>query len=552
MKQLMMPVITALCLVFIHCSPVYDHLAVSATDLTAYLETPQRGADVPSDIDHPQFSGRIVWQDSENRTFTSLNFGSNAAYTAVITLTAKDGYNFIGVQSDVFTHDYSMEVSNSGGVSEVIVVTVAFKETAGDNDNQINYFDLGGLIAPPVRGRQPQEDIPDHVQYRSDLAWLNADGTVFTGGLFAPAAVYMAKVTINPQPGWTLEGLINDNSFTYTGAQTTAELYRSRTVIITFEMTAADGQPNRVNDLNLSSKLMLLPNEEAAQSFTSEQYNGTAQWFRISDDGSETAHSGDFSYFTRYRVDITLTANTDYTFAGISANAFSHNSARMLEHQSGGSGSLVINIIFWKTQANLTDVNWNSWNTTVKACCYTGGYESPANLIDGNVGTRWAYGWGGALNTTDWPRIYFGDWLNDTECGNGHLSLLEIFGFEPAHSFTIDMGAVRNNLINLQFYPSHEARNPIGEWEIYISDTVDIGPLVSPDRLPEGVRYLGTDRFVVNNFQQWYTTDLTRFSANEEPISGRYLHIRVTDLFPTHWYWLSVQIGELRLQVHSD
>ncbi|MDR3172087.1 MAG: formylglycine-generating enzyme family protein [Treponema sp.] len=107
--------------------PATDGETASALDLTDLVTVPLTG-ETPQDAltDHPdpEYTGTIVWSpDPEN------NFKHDTVYTAEITLTAKFGFAFTGVEADSFIHNGAITVTNPVGTGNTITITIMFPPT---------------------------------------------------------------------------------------------------------------------------------------------------------------------------------------------------------------------------------------------------------------------------------------------------------------------------------------------------------------------------------------------------------------------------------------
>ena len=282
--------------------------------------------------------------------------------------------------------------------------------------------------------------------------------------------------------------------------------------------------------------------------FDHPYYNGRVTW----ETGGRLFAGSFFGAGVIYTANVTLRAKEGYNFNWIEENVFTHTRADTISNPAGNDDMLELAITITFNETINPHMSWSVWGTTIRACCYITA-EPPTRLIDGNTGTRWAYSDNNPA--TSWPAIflpsdleYYNDWPIHIDGGHfGHPVRMAEYGLDPAHCFTIDMMDIRHDIISLDFYPPSRITHTVGEWEIYISETIDIPPVFDPNNLPAGVRYLGSDNFVVTE-SRWYSTDLTQFNDGD-PVSARYMHIRVTDLSTTAPPWLTLEIMEFRLQI---
>jgi len=99
-------------------------LAIVGVNAPAYLDVPV------TEIDNDQYTGIIEWSP----TVLNEEFAGEQIYTAVITLTAKAGYKFEGVEADSFTLDDvdTDSITSIGNAADSGIVTVVFVATTLD------------------------------------------------------------------------------------------------------------------------------------------------------------------------------------------------------------------------------------------------------------------------------------------------------------------------------------------------------------------------------------------------------------------------------------
>ncbi|MDR0877997.1 MAG: hypothetical protein LBN21_08090, partial [Treponema sp.] len=211
---------------------------INAFGLDGYITAPVTGA-VPSaaEIDRTQYTGTIVWQ-KDGEISGVETFEAAAVYKAVITLNAKTGFTFTGVDSNSFTFS-GAAVTNAAGTGTGALVTVTFPATAA----MVNALGLADILVLPLKDAVPVVTI-DSAQYTGAILWSPA------ADVFAASTAYTAVITLTAKPGFTFTGLTEDN-FTYPGAASvtiTANTGSAATVAIIFPATGAA----IVSDFNLS------------------------------------------------------------------------------------------------------------------------------------------------------------------------------------------------------------------------------------------------------------------------------------------------------------
>jgi hypothetical protein len=203
----------------------------------------------------------------------------------------------------------------------------------------VTLLELGSVVTAPVRGAAPSTEAIDAAQYTGTVAWQAEDGAAFAGEAFLAAAVYQALVTLQAKDTYTFTGLAED-AFSYSGADSVKNAADSGVVTITFPATAAEGELNRVNMLALD-RLVTAPEKDAApvtDPFSTTQYRGAIAWQL--EDGTPFAGSA-FMGSTVYRVRLSLSARTGFTFTGLPENAFTYTGAASVTN-AANSGTVFI------------------------------------------------------------------------------------------------------------------------------------------------------------------------------------------------------------------
>lgn len=102
-----------------------DAIADVTVDIAAIpgVVAPVKGATPVTSIESEQYTGTVSWNPADDP------FAASTAYTATITLTAKDGYTLAGVTEDFFTVAGATTTTNPANSG---VVTTVFPETEGE------------------------------------------------------------------------------------------------------------------------------------------------------------------------------------------------------------------------------------------------------------------------------------------------------------------------------------------------------------------------------------------------------------------------------------
>ncbi|GHV32493.1 hypothetical protein AGMMS4952_22930 [Spirochaetia bacterium] len=325
---------------------------VSNNNLTTMVSAPVKGATQNTTaIDTAQYTGTVVWFENNGTTAAPAVFAANTVYKAVVTLTVKTGFTLTGVAADSFTHSGGTvtNAANSG------TITITFPATtAAGMDDPVTALNLTDLVTAPVKDATPVTTAINETQYTGTIAWKTGADVAHTGA-FVASTVYKAVFTLTPKTGYTFTG-VAVNSFTHSGG-TVTNAANSGTVTITFPATAAAGGVETVvNDLNLTA-LVTTPAKDASPVTTAineTQYTGSIAWKT----SAGAAHSGAFAASTVYKVEVTLTAKTGYTFTGVAADSFTYTSATVTNAVNSGT----VTITFPATSA--ADVVVNALNLT--------------------------------------------------------------------------------------------------------------------------------------------------------------------------------------------
>jgi hypothetical protein len=133
---------------------------------------------------------------------------------------------------------------------------------------------------------------------------------------------------------------------------------------------------------------------------------------------------------------------------------------------------------FPRTQVNFTPPG-------ITACCWhirnsgsTPNVDSPAQMIDGSTsGNYWDWAWGFPAVNTDYPALGGMGYVITPGTGHAdyfnHASFINRDGYNnnrPCHFYTVDLGAIKYGIKNLQYYPRNSAANMIAQYEIWVSD----------------------------------------------------------------------------------
>jgi len=550
-------VLILLCLVIATCSPHHEEalgpgslVPIDGRDLTSLVTLPQAGNSRQTTVtETTNFTAGISWQsgtdwDDEFTSFSGVTYSGGTFYRAVLALTAKEGFTFDGTDQNSFTHTQG-ETRNPAGSDTTLNVTITFPVTSFAGDQIVTETNLATVLEAPVKGQAPQTTI-ECDQYTGAVSWTTESGGSVAGN-FAPATVYRARIPLTPQDDWTLAGL-ESNSFTYGGAQVSYNIM-TRVVTVTFPATVGENEDTPVNSYNLTDLLTAPVHRQAPKTtFENNQYEGSVAW-SYSDNAPVGA---EFDCDKVIKAVVTLTAKTDFTFTGVLANVFVHNGSSGISNAAdSGTVTVTFSALDWKAGAITYPVLAAAgYNAVAYACCWPGNATSanrPAVLVNqANLtgaptpnNNHWDYAWNGTAsqNSSSWRDIIepAGASLDGDESGGGHPSAF-LTPTVPeairkrAHVFTIDLGAVRDNIVSFGIFPrQNESVSERGErwpvqFEVFYSDE-EIGPIFEP-----GVEATSLGIFDWENMPypfEWRDVELYPNTENGRPFSARYIHFRI-------------------------
>jgi hypothetical protein len=333
---------------------------VTLLALDDYLTAPVTGVSaVTAPITTAQYTGTYEWQTRGNHAVHTGPFVGKTLYDAVLTLTAEPGYTFNGLTASSFTYT-NAGVTGAAGTGENAgkwIVTISFPQT---DENPVTLLALDAYVTAPVKGANPVEGSQQslnaqYAQY-APIAWSTEAGTAITAQeTFAPATVYKAVIQLIATVTYTFKGLPAD-SFTYQDATVThaagtgTGAQHILTVTITFEATAGSDEDTKVNILSLTDKVTWPACNEApvTSSFTTAQYySGAIEWKKA--DGSDLDKAV-FAPETSYKATVTLTAEEDFTFNGLTSGSFAYEGAASVTG-AASEADWVVTIVFPPTGA---------------------------------------------------------------------------------------------------------------------------------------------------------------------------------------------------------
>jgi hypothetical protein len=508
---------------------------VAGIDLTDLIPFPETGNSRSRTIaEQPQFTGAVDWEYIfEGGDFIPAQgpgFLANITYRAVLTLTAKTGCTFEGLNEDSFSHRKGA-AANPAGTGSSLKVTIRFPATSKEGDELVNETSLGAVVYAPYKGGTPQTRA-EHDQYSAAISWETVTGTALEG-TFAPSTMYKAVIVLSPKDGYTLSGL-DGTSFTHPNTENIRFDVLHGTIHIVFNPTKAANEAETITRYDISALIPPPVHRQApVWAFENDQYSGALAW---TEDGTPIDAAGTYDCEKPFQALVTLTAKEGFTLEGLPANVFTHTGSIGI---SNAADAHTISLSFAPAPWGPGNVTYPSLTgKTINICCYANG-NPPSRLIDNNLTNYWDYGWNGnaANNLSSWTEtmkdpVVLGDGgpgsgFTDAECTPGHPTVFLSHTMpenirKRAHSFTLDLGEVTNNIVSFGMY----ARDDSGQrWphqiEVFYSDT-EIGAIPGDEAASLGI----FDPPFPGN-RQWQYVNLYEGTPGKRGFSARYIHVRV-------------------------
>jgi hypothetical protein len=309
---------------------------VTALVLGAYVPKPVKEGTPTLEIDAEQYTGTIEWTDASDTELAATDkFAVNGVYTAVVKLTANDGFTFTGVAADSFRHTGATSVTNAENKG---VVTIIFPAVSAGNI-AVTALALETYVPKPVIGEKPATAItiktPATSQYTGGtIAWKAGDDdkALTASDIFEVDTVYKAVVKLTAKTGYTFTG-VKANSFKYTGAEEVTNAADKGEVTITFPEIKV------VDDLELDAFVtapVIDAKPATTVNATATQYTGTIEW--TDGDGKKPTKFASGVYTAK----VTLTAKDGFTFIGVEKDGFTYTDAEVTNDENSG----VVTIIF--------------------------------------------------------------------------------------------------------------------------------------------------------------------------------------------------------------
>ncbi|MDR1638126.1 MAG: hypothetical protein LBT59_00385 [Clostridiales bacterium] len=288
--------------------PQTEKEPVSIADIEGVTAPLAGAAPATAIVENSQYAGTIEWDPEVDSTFEFFS-----SYTAVITLTAKDGFTFDGIPEDFFAVAGALEVKSDAGSG---VVRATFPIT-GDEPASIPTIEG---VTPPKANEEPATAITENSQYSGTVAWSPDPGEAFGYN-----TIYTANISLVSKPGYSLENLPDGFEFLVPGA--TSVTSSAGLIIAEFPSTGeetisiAEFEGPTAPKAGVAPEYAITPND---------QYSGTVTWSPADDV---------FKYNTTYTATIEIIPNAGFTTQGVPADFFKVEGATVLAN-SANSGTI--------------------------------------------------------------------------------------------------------------------------------------------------------------------------------------------------------------------
>jgi hypothetical protein len=177
---------------------------VTDTDLTNKIPAPVTNEEPVFFIESPQYTGTVEWYDPQS-PWRHLNSGSGFRDTSIyshqafITLTAKAGYTFSGVE-DAFTYDgETVNLNDCNADGSIILLSIDF-----GCDQLVSLYDLSPYFDSPYIGEYPDKAF-ENEEYIGEIEWTSNKAMWTDNHEFEDGWDYTATVTLHVKRGYTFD-----------------------------------------------------------------------------------------------------------------------------------------------------------------------------------------------------------------------------------------------------------------------------------------------------------------------------------------------------------
>ena len=189
--------------------------AVTDLALTFNVPAPVTGGTPVRSFAGPQYMGFVVWTYDDSGTQTLNGLFADKAYTAEVTLQAKEGWTFAGVGADSFVHGQedttkSPNPANDVGSGSTLQVFIKFPAAgtpapSTPTETKVTDLILTYKVPKPAAGTTPVTYFSGP-QYWGNVDWTKGGGGTHEGAFQANTS-YTATVRLTAMPGYTFVGI---------------------------------------------------------------------------------------------------------------------------------------------------------------------------------------------------------------------------------------------------------------------------------------------------------------------------------------------------------
>jgi hypothetical protein len=176
---------------------------VTDLDLTTKIPRPQEGKIPIREYEWFQYTIKVMWVDTHAQWLSAGEpFARGEKYTAIVSLTAKQGYTFTGVEPASFKHLDAENVMTDdaivgGGGKTLDEILISFQATV--QDKPVNDLNLTLKIPRPVMWERPVTELT-MAQYSLTVEW---SPEIQPGGRFLANELYIAEIKVTAEEGYT-------------------------------------------------------------------------------------------------------------------------------------------------------------------------------------------------------------------------------------------------------------------------------------------------------------------------------------------------------------
>jgi hypothetical protein len=296
-------------------------------NLQVYVPIPTAGAAAVKTVStRRDMEISVKWLNANSGadiTGSLSEFAEGASYKAEITVKARPGWSFDPAVRFAYPEGTVAGQPPANTAADTRILAVSYKPTGAPQ--AIVGEDLARYIPSPASGVTPVVSFSGS-RYTGSVEWMEGDVPIPPGN-FLPGVGYKAAVTLNAGPGYTFAGIPDKPGWTtpvagaFSHGGSTGLIHGAGgggalEVLITFNETGP-AAVNYVVDYDLQHYVPVpVTGAVPVEDITRPDMNVTVVW----KDGAGSPVTQPFNSFAQgadYQADITLTANSGWSFVGI-------------------------------------------------------------------------------------------------------------------------------------------------------------------------------------------------------------------------------------------